>query len=153
MLGAQFTARKWGFGMSGCAQDIDDATLLRFLRARSMDVTKGSKLFADHQKWRREYFPLGHAQEEEIKDEIAGQKYFIQGHDKNGRPLSVFLGAKHLATGSKNLEQYKRECSVSAFATFFLCHHDSLTLCCLIVDVITFLIRHTPHSEFLICKN
>jgi hypothetical protein len=90
------------------SKDVDDATLLRFLRARSMDVTKASKLFAEHQKWRREYFPLGHAQEREIQDEIAGQKYFIQGHDKKGRPLSIFFGAKHFATTSKNREQYKR---------------------------------------------
>jgi hypothetical protein len=108
-----------GFGMSCGAQDVDDATLLRFLRARSMDVTKASKLFAEHQKWRREYFPLGHAQEREIQDEIAGQKYFIQGHDKKGRPLSIFFGAKHFATTSKNREQYKRECSVSTFVKFF----------------------------------
>ena len=109
MLRTQLLISEWEWGLSWCAQDIDDATLLRFLRARSMDVTKGSKLFADHQKWRREYFPLGHAQESEIQDEIACQKYFLQGHDKLGRPLSVFLGANHFATSSKNLEQYKRK--------------------------------------------
>lgn len=72
-----------------------------------MDVTKASKMLADHQKWRREYFPLGHVQEDEIKDEIAAKKYFLQGRDRQGRPLSLFVGAKHFA--SKNLDQYKRE--------------------------------------------
>lgn len=127
--------------MSCGAQDVDDATLLRFLRARSMDVTKGAKMFADHQKWRREYFPLGHAQEGEIKDEIAGRKYFIQGHDKAGRPLSVFLGAKHIPSGSKNLEQYKRECSVTTFLNYALC---------LIVNENT-LLGGTVYSQLLIC--
>lgn len=99
-------------------QDIDDATLLRFLRARSMDVSKSAKLFADHQKWRREYFPLGHAQEGEIKDEIAARKYFMQGRDKQGRPLCVFLGANESC--SKNIDQYKRE--------FLLIHTQCIVL-------------------------
>jgi len=88
-------------------QDIDDATLLRFLRARSMDVPKAAKLFADHQKWRREYFPLGHVQEDEIKDEIAAKKFFMQGRDRQGHPLSLFIGARHFS--SKNIDQFKSE--------------------------------------------
>lgn len=80
--------------------------VLKLMRARSMDVKKASKMFAQHQKWRREYFPLGHAQEDEIKDEIAANKFFIQGHDRTGRPLSFWYGARHFGGG--NLEQYKR---------------------------------------------
>lgn len=79
--------------------------VLKLMRARSMDVKKASKMFAQHQKWRREYFPLGHAQEDEIKDEIAANKFFIQGHDRTGRPLSFWYGARHFGGG--NLEQYK----------------------------------------------
>jgi hypothetical protein len=87
--------------------DVADADLLRFLRARSMSVSKASKMFAEHQKWRREYFPLGHAQEDEIRDELNAEKFFIQGHDKLGRPIALVFAAKHISS-KKNAEKYKR---------------------------------------------
>lgn len=95
-------------------QDVSDADLLRFLRARSMSVPKASKMFAEHQKWRREYFPsgLGYAQEEEIRDELAAEKFFIQGHDKVGRPIALVFAAKHISS-KKNVDKYKRAFHVS----------------------------------------
>ncbi|KAG0567364.1 hypothetical protein KC19_7G129700 [Ceratodon purpureus] len=87
--------------------DVADADLLRFLRARSMSVSKASKMFAEHQKWRREYFPLGCAQEDEIRDELNAEKFFIQGHDKLGRPIALVFAAKHVSS-KKNVEKYKR---------------------------------------------
>jgi len=91
------------------SKDIDDATLMRFLRARSMDVTKSAKMFVDHQKWRREYFPLGHVQEDEIKDEIAAKKFYMQGRDRQGRPLGLFVAKRH--SSSKSLEPFKKICT------------------------------------------
>jgi hypothetical protein len=91
-----------------CDQDVADADLLRFLRARSMSVSKASKMFAEHQKWQREYFPLGHAQEDEIRDELNTEKFFIQGHDKLGRPIALVFAAKHISS-KKNVEKYKCE--------------------------------------------
>jgi hypothetical protein len=88
------------------SKDIDDATLMRFLRARAMDVTKSAKLFADHQKWRRDYFPHGHVQASDIPNEIAAKKFFIQGYDRQGRPLSLFVGNKHFIT--KSIEDFKK---------------------------------------------
>jgi hypothetical protein len=89
--------------------DIADADLLRFLRARSMNVSKASKMFAEHQKWRREYFTsgLGYAQEDEIRDELAADEFFIQGHDKAGRPIAVVFGAKHISS-KKSVDKFKR---------------------------------------------
>lgn len=93
-----------------CFQDVPDADLLRFLRARSMSVSKASKMFAEHQKWRREYFPsgLGYAQEDEIRGELDAEKFFIQGHDKIGRPIALVFAAKHISSGKKNVDKYKR---------------------------------------------
>uniref|UniRef100_A0A7I4ESF5 CRAL-TRIO domain-containing protein n=1 Tax=Physcomitrium patens TaxID=3218 RepID=A0A7I4ESF5_PHYPA len=90
--------------------DTDDATLLRFLRARSMCVPKACKMFAEHQKWRREYFPQGHAQEDEIKDELTAGKFFMQGHDRKGRPIALLLGAKHVSS-KKTIERQKQALS------------------------------------------
>lgn len=87
--------------------DAADADLLRFLRARSMSVSRASKMFAEHQRWRREYFPLGYAQEDEIRDELNAEKFFIQGHDKLGRPIALVFAAKHISS-KKNVEKYKR---------------------------------------------
>lgn len=98
-------------GFENVFQDVPDADLLRFLRARSMSVTKASKMFAEHQKWRREYFPsgLGYAQEDEIRDELDAEKFFIQGHDKLGRPIALVFAAKHISSGKKNVDKYKRD--------------------------------------------
>jgi hypothetical protein len=48
------------------SKDIDDATLKRFLRARSNKVERAGKMFAEHQKWRRTFVPLGYIPEEEV---------------------------------------------------------------------------------------
>jgi hypothetical protein len=48
------------------SKDIDDATLKRFLRARSNKVEKAAKMFAEHQKWRHTFVPLGYIPEEEV---------------------------------------------------------------------------------------
>lgn len=64
-------------------------------------------MFAEHQKWRREYFPQGHAQEDEIKDELTAGKFFMQGHDRKGRPIALLLGAKHVSS-KKTIERQKR---------------------------------------------
>lgn len=49
-------------------QDTDEATLRRFLRARSWKVPKAVKMFVDHQKWRRSFVPLGHIPQEQVKN-------------------------------------------------------------------------------------
>ena len=74
-----------------------------------MSVSKASRMFAEHQKWRREYFgALGYAQEDEIRDELNADKFFVQGHDKLGRPIALVFAAKHISS-KKNVEKYKRE--------------------------------------------
>lgn len=72
-------------------------------------MSKASKMFAKHQKWRREYFPsgLGYAQEDEIRDELAADKFFIQGQDNLGRPIALVFAAKHISS-KKNVDKYER---------------------------------------------
>ncbi|CAK9863283.1 unnamed protein product [Sphagnum jensenii] len=90
------------------SKDVDDATLKRFLRARSNKVEKAGKMFAEHQKWRRTFVPLGYIPEEEVKNELEAKKVFLQGHDKVGRSLGVILACKHDAY-KRNYEEFKRK--------------------------------------------
>eukprot|EP00850_Spirogloea_muscicola_P011675 SM000073S21451 [mRNA] locus=s73:358040:360536:- [translate_table: standard] len=88
---------------------VDDATLSRFLRARSMRVNKAAKLYVGHVRWRKEYVPQGRVLQSEIANELAADKCFLQGHDKSGRPIIVVHGCKHDAAG-RNLDEFKRYC-------------------------------------------
>jgi len=89
------------------SKDTDEATLRRFLRARSWKLPKAVKMFVDHQKWRRSFVPLGHIPQEQIKNELEAEKVFLQGNDKNGRPVVVILAAKHDANKRK-FDEFKR---------------------------------------------
>eukprot|EP00850_Spirogloea_muscicola_P015094 SM000113S24050 [mRNA] locus=s113:170811:173166:- [translate_table: standard] len=91
------------------ASGVDDATLSRFLRARSMRVHKAAKLYVGHVRWRKEYLPQGRVLQSEIANELAADKCFLQGHDKAGRPIIVVHGCKHDAAG-RNLDEFKRYC-------------------------------------------
>lgn len=72
-----------------------------------MNVDKGTKMFVNHQQWRKSYVPLGYIEEADIREQLDSKKFFIQGYDKKGRPISVVLIARHFS--SKNLEEYLRK--------------------------------------------
>ncbi|MCO5574214.1 hypothetical protein L7F22_027996 [Adiantum nelumboides] len=88
-------------------KDIDDGTLLRFLRARSLNVDKALKFLLQHLKWCQTFKPLGFIPETEIAKELKKEKIFLQGLDKLGRPIGVILAARHF-TSERNLEEFKR---------------------------------------------
>ncbi|MCL7032813.1 hypothetical protein MKW94_013964 [Papaver nudicaule] len=97
------------------SKDVDDLTLRRFLRARDLDVEKGSALFLKHMKWRRSFVPNGFISESEVTHDIAHKKVFLQGYDKTGHPILVFYGAKHFPNKLKGgIEEFKR------FVVYFL---------------------------------
>ncbi|KAL0441744.1 UNVERIFIED_CONTAM: hypothetical protein Sradi_0113300 [Sesamum radiatum] len=78
-------------------KEIDDLTLRRFLRARDLDVEKASAMFLKYSEWRRTFVPKGYMSESEIRDEIAQKKMFMQGRDKQGRPIAVVFASRHFA--------------------------------------------------------
>ncbi|PIN07103.1 Phosphatidylinositol transfer protein PDR16 [Handroanthus impetiginosus] len=88
-------------------KDIDDSTLRRFLRARDLDVEKASSMFMKYLTWRRAFVPTGSISESEITNEIAQNKMFMQGKDKQGRPIAVVLGARHFASKG-SIDEFKR---------------------------------------------
>ncbi|MCO5590560.1 hypothetical protein L7F22_044531 [Adiantum nelumboides] len=89
------------------SKDIDDGTLVRFLRARSLNVDKALKFLLQHLKWCQAFKPLGFIPETEIAKELKKEKIFLQGLDKLGRPIGVILAARHF-TSERNLEEFKR---------------------------------------------
>ncbi|KAI5083996.1 hypothetical protein GOP47_0000165 [Adiantum capillus-veneris] len=89
------------------SKDIDDGTLRRFLRARSLNVDKALKFLLQHLKWCGTFKPLGFIPETEIVNELKKEKIFVQGTDKTGRPIGVILATRHI-TSERNLEEFKR---------------------------------------------
>ncbi|PIA32848.1 hypothetical protein AQUCO_04300048v1 [Aquilegia coerulea] len=91
------------------SKEVDDKTLRRFLRARDLNVEKASAMFLKYLKWRRTFIPNGSISESEIPNELAQKKVFLQGHDKEGRPVEVVFGAKHFPNKAKGgPEEFKR---------------------------------------------
>ncbi|KAK4846240.1 hypothetical protein QYF36_014775 [Acer negundo] len=88
-------------------QEVDDLTLRRFLRARDLDIEKGSTMFLKYLKWRRSFVPNGSISPSEVPNEIAQNKMFLQGFDKKGRPIGVAFGARHFQN-KQNPEEFKR---------------------------------------------
>lgn len=86
---------------------VDDATLRRFLQARSLNVDKACKFLVQHQKWRRSFVPYGCISEAEIPNELKRNKIFLQGYDKINRPIGVILAARH-DSFQRDLEEFKR---------------------------------------------
>ncbi|CAI0463728.1 unnamed protein product [Linum tenue] len=84
----------------------DDLMLRRFLRAREMDIEKASALFLKYLSWRHSFIPSGSILDADIPNELAQQKLYMQGHDKQNRPIVVAYGAKHKPQKS-TLEELK----------------------------------------------
>ncbi|KAK6153824.1 hypothetical protein DH2020_013463 [Rehmannia glutinosa] len=89
-------------------KDIDDLTLRRFLRARDLDVDKASAMLMKYLKWRQKFVPNGYISVSEITNQIAHNKMFMQGTDKEGCPVSVIIGAKHFPSkgGTDELKRF-----------------------------------------------
>ncbi|KAH9329180.1 hypothetical protein KI387_001288, partial [Taxus chinensis] len=85
----------------------DNDTLRRFLRARDFNVQKASQFFLKYLKWRRAYVPLGYIPESQVCNELEKKKIYVQGLDKQGRPIGVILAARHVGD-DRDLEEFKR---------------------------------------------
>ncbi|KAF1875577.1 hypothetical protein Lal_00006206 [Lupinus albus] len=84
----------------------DDLMLRRFLRARDLDIEKASTMFLKYLKWRHSFVPNGSISLQEILNDLAHDKVFVQGHDKSGRPIAIILGARHFQN-KNGLEEFK----------------------------------------------
>ncbi|XP_075075092.1 uncharacterized protein LOC142162640 isoform X1 [Nicotiana tabacum] len=90
------------------SKEVDEYALRRFLRARDLDVEKASTMFLKYLKWRQSFVPKGSISVCEIPNEIAQNKMFMQGVDKQGRPIAVVFGGRHIQNKIGGVEEFKR---------------------------------------------
>ncbi|GAV81745.1 CRAL_TRIO domain-containing protein/CRAL_TRIO_N domain-containing protein [Cephalotus follicularis] len=89
------------------SKEVDDQTLRRFLHARDLDIEKASVMFLKYLNWRRTYVVNGSISPSEVPHEIEQNKFFLQGSDKNGRPVAVLLASRHFKHKG-GLDEFKR---------------------------------------------
>ncbi|KAH8834211.1 CRAL-TRIO domain-containing protein [Flagelloscypha sp. PMI_526] len=71
---------------------MDDATLLRFLRARKFDVALAKVMIIDCEKWRVEFGVEDLVKNFDFKEKVEVDKYYPQSYhktDKDGRPVYI----------------------------------------------------------------
>ncbi|CAL1389249.1 unnamed protein product [Linum trigynum] len=90
------------------SKEVDDATLRRFLRARDLDVEKAAAMFVKYLKWRAAFVPKGYISTSEIGNEMEQNKMFLQGTDRQGRPVALVFGARHFQNKIGGLDEFKR---------------------------------------------
>ncbi|KAL9256136.1 hypothetical protein AKJ16_DCAP02518 [Drosera capensis] len=83
-----------------------DATLMRFLIARSMVPEMAAKMFVQWQEWRASFVPSGSIPEDEVGDQLDDRKVFLGGLTKEGYPLMIVKGSRHYPT--KDRLQFKK---------------------------------------------
>ncbi|XP_047317524.1 phosphatidylinositol transfer protein 3-like [Impatiens glandulifera] len=85
----------------------DDLMLRRFLRARDGDVEKATSMFVKYLSWRKSFVPNGSISASEVAKDLNQNKMFMQGFDKQGRPITVGLAGRHFHLKG-GIEDYKR---------------------------------------------
>ncbi|PSS07609.1 Phosphatidylinositol/phosphatidylcholine transfer protein [Actinidia chinensis var. chinensis] len=89
------------------SKDVDDFMIRRFLRARDLDIGRASVMFLKYLKWRRTFVPNGFISRSEVPNEIEQNKMFMQGLDKQGRPITVLFAGRHFLIKG-GLDEFKR---------------------------------------------
>uniref|UniRef100_A0A0D9W1F5 CRAL-TRIO domain-containing protein n=2 Tax=Leersia perrieri TaxID=77586 RepID=A0A0D9W1F5_9ORYZ len=89
-------------------KEEDDYSLRRFLRARDHNISKSSSMLLKYLQWKREFKPGNRAiAADEVRNELAQEKLYLQGHDRHGRPLIYLFGARHFPS-RRDLDEFKR---------------------------------------------
>uniref|UniRef100_A0ACD5WD01 Uncharacterized protein n=1 Tax=Avena sativa TaxID=4498 RepID=A0ACD5WD01_AVESA len=89
------------------AKEEDDFMLRRFLRARDHNVGKASAMFLKYLAWKRAAKPNGPITDDEVRNELAQEKLYVQGHDKMGCPMVYLFGCRHIAA-KRDINEFKR---------------------------------------------
>jgi hypothetical protein len=67
----------------------------RWLAARGWDPARAARDLAAHAAWRAETMPDGRVADSEVRNELAQRKVLLQGLDRRGRGVVVFIGGNH----------------------------------------------------------
>lgn len=89
-------------------QEHDDKVIKRFLRARDGNIQKGSAMMLEFLKWRHSFVPNASISLSEVQNEVAQNKMFMQGHNKEGQHVIVVFGARHFQNKIGGLDEFKR---------------------------------------------
>ncbi|XP_015583286.2 CRAL-TRIO domain-containing protein YKL091C [Ricinus communis] len=92
--------------LGSSTENYSDATIMRFLIARSMDPEKAAKMFVQWQKWRSAFVPNGSISDSEVQPELETRKIYLQSLTKEGHPILIIKGSKHYP--SKDHLQFKK---------------------------------------------
>ncbi|XP_047330446.1 CRAL-TRIO domain-containing protein YKL091C-like [Impatiens glandulifera] len=99
--------RKLVQNLGSSTEKYEEATLMRFLIARSMDPNKAAKMFVEWRKWRTAIVPGGFVNESEVSDELGARKIYLQSQmSKDGYPVLIIKVNKHFP--SKDQPQLKK---------------------------------------------
>lgn len=80
---------------------LEDDTIARYLIARNNNLEKADELLTKSQKWRNVHFPI---LKQDCITELRKAKVYTHGHDKEGRPLLIVHGVRHIP-GDRNMEE------------------------------------------------
>ncbi|KAF7827595.1 CRAL-TRIO domain-containing protein [Senna tora] len=93
--------------LGSSSEMYSDATLTRFLIARSMNAEKAAKMLVEWRKWRASMVPNGGLVSEcEIAEELEARKLFLQGLSQDKYPVLIVQASKHFP--SKDHIQFKK---------------------------------------------
>lgn len=81
--------------LGSSTENYGDATLMRFLVARSMEAEKAAKMFVQWQKWRASFVPNGFISDSEVPDELEAKKIYLQGLSAKGYPIMIVKASNH----------------------------------------------------------
>ncbi|WCJ33634.1 Sec14p-like phosphatidylinositol transfer family protein [Euphorbia peplus] len=98
--------RKSVENLGSSTQSYGDATMMRFLIARSMDPQKAANMFVQWLKWRSDFVPNGCIPESEVEDQLDTRKVFLQCSSNGGYPLVIVQANKHYP--AKDALQFKK---------------------------------------------
>ena len=101
----------WGITLH--PERVDDArldvVLVKFLRARALDVDAAGKMFTDTLKWRVE-FRAAETVNEQFDETVFGKLGHVHGKDKEGRPITynIYGGDQDLKAIFSDTERFLR---------------------------------------------
>ncbi|KAG8954115.1 Non-classical phosphatidylinositol transfer protein (PITP) [Tulasnella sp. 419] len=103
----------WGVSLDPNKGGIDDprisVILVKFLRARNLNVDEATKMLAETLKWRHT-FKAAETADEEFPDDVFGKIGYVYGKDKGGRPITynVYGGNSDLEAVFGDTERFLR---------------------------------------------